>query len=327
MADRRSVVITGASAGVGRAIALKFAREGARLTLVARSTEGLKSARQEVEAAGGQAIVVPHDVANAEAADRAAAEAAEYWGGIDLWINNAMVTMFAPLSAMSAQEFRRITEVTYLGYVHGTMAALRHMRPRNAGTIIQIGSALSHRAIPLQSAYCGAKFAIRGFTEALRSELIHDKLDIRLILVQLPAVNTPQFDWARNVFPNRPQPVPPIFAPEAIADAVYRASHKAQRDVWLGFPTLKAIIGGAIAPIMIDRYLARAGYEGQFTKELQPPGHQDNLFEASDMLHATHGRFSDRSRSRLLAISAAPLRWLAIILLVALASIALGFLR
>jgi NAD(P)-dependent dehydrogenase (short-subunit alcohol dehydrogenase family) len=327
MADRRSVVITGASAGVGRAIALRFAREGARLTLIARSPDGLESVRREIEAAGGQTMVIPLDVADAEAVDRDAQTAAGHWGGIDVWINNAMVTMFAPLSDMSAEEFRRITEVDYLGYVHGTMAALRLMRPRNAGTIIQIGSALSHRAIPLQSAYCGAKFAIRGFTEALRSELIHDKLDIRLVMVQLPAVNTPQFDWARNVFPNRPQPVPPIFAPEAIADAVYDASHKAPRDLWLGFPTVMAIVGGALVPALIDNYLARSGYEGQFTKERQLAGLQGNLFEASGQPHTTHGRFSKQSRSRMLAFTPVLLRWLAIALSIALACVALAALR
>ncbi len=322
MADRRSVVITGASAGVGRAIALKFAREGARLTLIARSPEGLESARRNVVAAGGKAIVIPLDVAAAEAVDGAAQTAADHWGGIDVWINNAMVTMFAPLSAMSAEEFRRITEVDYLGYVHGTIAALRHMRARNAGTIIQIGSALSHRAIPLQSAYCGAKFAIRGFTEALRSELIHDKLDIRLTIVQLPAVNTPQFDWARNAFPNRPQPVPPIFAPEAIADAVYRAARNAPRDVWLGFSSLKAIVGGALVPNFVDRYLARAGYEGQFTQEAQPPGQKDNLFQPSDLPHSTHGRFGERSRSRVSAFSPMWLRFLAFAALLSLLALA-----
>lgn len=317
-ADRRSVVITGASAGVGRAIALKFASAGARLTLIARSPQGLESARKEVEAAGGEAIVLALDVADADAVDRAAQVAIDHWGEIDVWINNAMVTMFAPLSAMSADEFKRITEVTYLGYVHGTMAALRHMRLRNAGTIIQIGSALSHRAIPLQSAYCGAKFAVRGFTEALRSELLHDRLDIRVVMLQLPAVNTPQFDWARNVFAQRPQPVPPIFAPEAIAEIVYRASHDVPRNLWIGFPTLKLIAGGAFVPRFLDRYLARAGYEGQFAPEAQPPGQQDNLFKASEQEHSTRGRFSDQSRKAVIAIDPAWLRLLPILFLLAL---------
>ena len=296
MADARSVVITGASAGVGRAIAVRFARAGAHLTLIGRSPEGLESAKQEIKALGGKAITLAVDVSDAEALEKAAEEAAEYWGEIDVWINNAMVTMFAPLSDMSAAEYRQITEVTYLGYVHGTMTALRHMRPRNAGTIIQIGSALSYRAIPLQSAYCGAKFAIRGFTEALRSELIHDKSDVRLVMVQLPAVDTPQFDWARNVFPRRPQPVPPIFAPEAIAEAVYRASLKAPREVWLGFPTLKLIAGSLIAPAFLDRILARIGYEKQFTSEPQPADHRDNLFEPSEREHRMHGRFGKESK-------------------------------
>jgi NAD(P)-dependent dehydrogenase (short-subunit alcohol dehydrogenase family) len=317
MVDTRSVVITGASAGVGRAIALRFARAGAHLTLIARSPAGLESAKQEIKALGGKAITLALDVSDAEALDNAAGEAAEYWGGIDVWINNAMVTMFAPLSAMSAEEFRRITEVDYLGYVHGTMAALKHMRPRNAGTVIQIGSALSHRAIPLQSAYCGAKFAIRGFTEALRSELLHDRLEIRLVMVQLPAVNTPQFDWARNVFPNRAQPVPPIFVPEAIAEKVYRASCTAPRDLWIGFPTLKLIAGSIAAPAFLDRYLARIGYEKQFTQEPQPAD-QDNLFEPSEREHRTHGRFGRQSKSTATAFSPLWLRVLAGALLLCL---------
>jgi short-subunit dehydrogenase len=323
MADARSVVITGASAGVGRAIAVKFARMGAHLTLIGRSPDGLESAKQEIKALGGKAITLAADVCDAEAVEQAAAEAAEYWGEIDVWINNAMVTMFAPLSQMSASEYKQITDVTYLGYVHGTMAALRHIRPRNAGTIIQVGSALSYRAIPLQSAYCGAKFAIRGFTEALRSELIHDKSAVRLVMVQLPAVDTPQFDWARSVFPNRPQPVPPIFAPEAIAEAVYRASLKAPREVWLGFPTLKLIAGSLVAPAFLDRTLARIGYEKQLSKEPRPADHQDNLFEPSDREHTTLGRFGDQSKARVMAFSPFGLRLLVAVLL--LAAIAAGF--
>ena len=311
-APKPSVVVTGASAGIGRAIALRFAREGARLTLIARSAEGLESAKREVEAAGGEAIVAALDVADAEAVERAAQQAVDHWGGIDIWVNDAMVTMYAPVAKMSAAEFRRITEVTYLGFVHGTMAALRHMRQRDTGTIVQIGSALAYRSIPLQSAYCGAKFAIRGFTEALRSELLHDKSAVRLVAVQLPAVNTPQFDWARNVFPKRPQPVPPIFMPEAIADAVYRAAMETPREVWLGFPTLKLIAGSIVAPGFLDRYLAKAAYEGQFTDEPQPPGHDDNLFEASNLPHRTHGRFDNRSKRAVTAFSPRLLRMLVI---------------
>ena len=303
-----SVVVTGGSAGVGRAIALRFARAGARLTLIARSAEGLESARREIEAAGGEAITIAADTADADAVDRAAQEAIERWGGIDIWVNNAMVTMYAAVSDMTPAEYRRITEVTYLGYVHGTMAALRHMRSRNAGTIVQVGSALAYRAIPLQSAYCGAKYAVRGFTEALRSELIHDKSDVRLVAVQLPAVNTPQFDWARNVFPRRAQPVPPIFAPEAIADAVYRAARGKPREMWLGLPTLKLIVGAIVAPGFLDRHLAKAAYDGQFTNEPLPEGYHDNLFEPSDLEHRTHGRFGDRSKNNVVAFSPALLR-------------------
>lgn len=316
--EHPSVVVTGASAGVGRAIALRFAREGARLTLIARSPEGLDSAKREVESAGAEVLIVAADVADAEAIEKAAQAAVDRWGGIHIWVNNAMVTMYAPVAQMSAAEFRRITEVTYLGYVHGTIAALRHMRPRNAGTIVQVGSALAYRSIPLQSAYCGAKFAIRGFTEALRSELIHDRSAVRLVAVQLPAVNTPQFDWARNVFPKRPQPVPPIFAPEAIADAVHRAALKQPREVWLGFPTLKLIAGSIVAPGFLDRYLAKAAYEGQFTKEPQPPDQKGNLFEPSVREHTTHGRFDRRSKSSVIAFSPLALRVLAMTLGLAL---------
>ena len=312
-----SVVITGASAGVGRAIALRFAQAGARLTLIARSEEGLESARREVEAAGGEVLIVALDVADAGAVEQAAQSAVDRWGGIDIWVNNAMVTMYAPVAQMSVDEYRRITEVTYLGYVHGTMVALRHMRPRNAGTILQVSSALAYRSIPLQSAYCGAKFAIRGFTEALRSELIHDGSAVRLVAVQLPAVNTPQFDWARSVFSRRAQPVPPIFAPEAIADKIYRAALAGPRERWLGFPTLKLIAGSIIAPGFLDRYLAKAAYEGQCTDELKPD-YRDNLFDPSDMEHQTHGRFGDRSRSTVLAFSPALLRLLTIALAMAL---------
>ncbi len=301
--DRRSVVVTGASAGVGRAIAMRFARAGARLTLIARASPGLEAAREEAAALGGEVITIAADVADADAVDQAAADAADRWGGIDVWINDAMATMFAPLSDMSAAEFQRITNVTYLGCVHGTMAALKHMRAANRGTIIQIGSALAYRAIPLQSAYCGAKFAIRGFTDALRSELVHDKSAVRLVAVQLPAVNTPQFSWARTVFSRRPQPVPPIYAPEAIAEKVYRASRDGPRELWLGLPTLKLIAGAMVAPAFLDRYLARAAYETQLSADPLPADYRDNLFDSVDPGHSTRGRFDDRSRSAVHAFS------------------------
>lgn len=296
--------MTGASAGVGRAVALKFAREGARVALIARLAEGVESTKHEIESFGGEALAFPLDVSDADAVSRAADEVAERWGGIDIWVNDAMLTMFSPLAKMSPEEFRRITEVTYLGCVHGTMAALKHMRPRNSGTIIQIGSALSYRAIPLQSAYCGAKFAIRAFTDALRSELIHDGNNIRLMMAQLPAINTPQFNWARNRFSRRPQPLPPIYEPEVIAEAVYRASSNPPRELWIGWPTLKLIAGAVAVPGFLDRYLARKAYEGQFTDEPASPNERGNLFEpGSAEEHTTRGRFNDRAYGRVVAVN------------------------
>lgn len=302
-----TVVITGASAGVGRATACAFARRAWNVALLARDPGGLKETANEIERAGGRALAISVDVADANAVFAAAAEVAEQWGAIDVWVNNAMTTMFAPVSDISPEEFRRITEVTYLGYVHGTMAALAHMRRRKAGTIVQVGSALSYRAIPLQSAYCGAKFVMRGFTEALRSELQHDNSAIRLTMVQLPAVNTPQFDWARNKMPGRPQPMPPIHQPEAVAETIFRASQRAPRELWVAFTSVKAILGTMIMPGVIDRFLARQGYEGQVTPE-PPLGEPDNLFHALPGGHAAHGRFDDRARSRAPAFNPALLR-------------------
>jgi NADP-dependent 3-hydroxy acid dehydrogenase YdfG len=299
-----SVFVTGASAGVGRAVALKFAREGARVALAGRSPEGVESTKVEIEYLGGEALAFPLDVSDAAALEQAADDVAQRWGGIDIWVNDAMLTMFSPLAKMSPEEFRRITEVTYLGCVHGTMAALRHMRQRNAGTIIQIGSALSYRAIPLQSAYCGAKFAIRAFTDAVRSELIHEGSNIRLMMAQLPAVNTPQFNWARNRFSRRPQPLPPIYEPEAIADAVYRTLPNPPRELWIGWPTLKLIAGAVAMPGFLDRYLARKAWDGQFTDEQASPDAGGNLFApASASEHTTRGRFSNRAHSRVVAVN------------------------
>jgi NAD(P)-dependent dehydrogenase (short-subunit alcohol dehydrogenase family) len=214
-----------------------------------------------------------------------------------------MVTMFSPVREMSPAEFRRITEVTYLGYVYGTMAALRHMRPRNRGTILQIGSALSYRAIPLQSAYCGAKFAIRAFTDSLRAELMHEESKIKLTMIQLPAVNTPQFDWARNRFPLRPQPLPPVFQPEAIAEIVYRAACKPRRELWVGLPVLKTILGEMAAPGLLDHYLARHGYDAQLTGQKKPDEAVDNLFEPAPLPHVAHGRFDDQAKNAVRAIN------------------------
>lgn len=303
-----TVVITGASAGVGRATARAFAARACRVALIARGETGLRAAAREVEAAGGQAMVLPLDVANAEKVVAAADEVVRQWGRIDVWINCAMATIFAPVSEISPDEFRRVTEVTYLGQVHGTMAALKHMRRRGSGTIVQVGSALSYRAIPLQSAYCGAKFAIRGFTDALRSELAHDRSRIRLTMVQLPAVNTPQFDWARNRLPFRAQPVPPIFEPEAIAREIVRAAIEAPRELWIGRSSLKAIIGAMLMPPVADRVLASEGYSGQMTSEPEPAGRPDNLFEPVGGDHGARGRFSNRSEDVVFGISGTSVR-------------------
>jgi short-subunit dehydrogenase len=292
-----TVVVTGASAGVGRAVASAFARHGWNVALIARERRGLEGTAQEVERAGGKALILSADVADAAAIFACADRVIERFATIDVWVNNAMVTMFAPVTGASAEEFRRITEVNYLGCVYGTMAALAHMRARNAGTIVQVGSALAYRAIPLQAAYCGSKFASRGFTEALRCELQHENSNIRVTMVQLPAVNTPQFDWARNKMPGRPQPIPPIHQPEPIAEAIFRASQNAPRETWIGFASVRAILGTMIAPGLLDRLLAKKGYAGQIAAEPPASGQSDNLSAPVASGHRTHGRFDDRARN------------------------------
>ncbi|MBV8889232.1 MAG: SDR family oxidoreductase [Alphaproteobacteria bacterium] len=293
----RTIVITGASAGVGRATARAFAAEGARLGLLARGTAGLDAVAAEVERAGGQALALPTDVADPDAVEAAAAAVEDRFGPIDVWVNVAMTTIFAPVHEIEPEEYRRATEVTYLGFVYGTMAALRRMRPRNHGTIVQVGSALAYRAIPLQAPYCGAKFAIRGFTDALRCELLHDRLDIHLTMVQMPALNTPQFSWARNKMPRRPQPVPPIFQPEVAARAILYAARARRREVWVAGPSVKAILGNKIAPGLLDRYLARHGYDGQMTGEPVDPAAPDNLFEPVPGDFGAHGRFDAHAKA------------------------------
>jgi NAD(P)-dependent dehydrogenase (short-subunit alcohol dehydrogenase family) len=305
----RTAVVTGASAGVGRAVVQALARRGWRLALIARDAEALDAARQQAEALGApRALALPADVADAATVFAAAGRADAELGGIDLWVNDAMVTVFAPVSEITPEEIRRVTEVTYLGTVHGTMAALRHMRPRGRGTIVQVGSALSYRAIPLQAAYCGAKFAIRGFTDALRCELLHEGSRIRLTMVQLPAVNTPQFDWARSRLPRRLQPVPPIHQPEAAAEAICRAAETAPRELWVGGASVQAILGGMLAPGLMDRFLARRAHAGQMTPEPAPPGRADNLFAPVHGLHTAHGRFDRRAHPRATAVDPVLLR-------------------
>lgn len=289
------VVVTGASAGVGRAVVREFARNGSDVALIARGHDGLEGARQEVEAVGGRAIVLPLDVANADAVDEAADRVERELGPIDVWVNNAMVSVFSPVTQMTAEDYRRVTEVTYLGVVHGTMAALRHMLSRDRGTIIQVGSALAYRGIPLQSAYCGAKHAIQGFTESLRSELIHDQSNVKVSMVQLPAVNTPQFDWSKSRMPRRAQPVPPIYQPEVPARAIFHAAHHYRREWNVGLMTDIVIAGNAVAPSFGDRYLARTGYESQMTDEPENPNRFNDLYEPLPGDRGAHGRFDARA--------------------------------
>jgi NAD(P)-dependent dehydrogenase (short-subunit alcohol dehydrogenase family) len=300
---RRTVVITGASAGVGRAAALRFAAGGDAVALIARDTPSLGVAAAEVEAAGGTAIAIAADVADAEAVFAAAREAEARLGPIDVWVNNAMTTVFSPVSEMTPEEFRRVTEVTYLGFVHGTMAALRHMRSRNRGVIVQVGSALAYRGIPLQAAYCGAKHAIRGFTDSLRSELLRERSGIELVMVQLPAMNTPQFDWARTHMAHEPRPVPPVFEPEVAADAIFRASRRPRRELWLGVSTLKVILGSMVAPGFLDRYLARWAYDTQETRVPVSARREDNLEAPLRGLHRTNGSFGAEASGDALLIS------------------------
>ena len=289
------VVVTGASAGLGRAIVRAFARERAHIGLLARGRDGLAAARGEVEALGGRALVIPLDVADAKAIEQAAETVEREFGPIDIWINNAMVSVFSPVKKMAAEEYKRVTEVTYLGVVYGTLAALKRMLPRDRGVIVQVGSALAYRGIPLQSAYCAAKHAIQGFHDSLRSELIHDKSNVRVTMVQLPAMNTPQFSWVKSRLPRKPQPVPPIYQPEIGADAVYFAAHHDRREMYVGYPTVEAIIGDKIAPGFADRYLARNGYDAQQTDELVEPDRRDNLWEPVPGDPGAHGTFDDRA--------------------------------
>jgi NAD(P)-dependent dehydrogenase (short-subunit alcohol dehydrogenase family) len=292
------VVVTGASAGVGRAIARAFARRGAHIGLVARGHAGLEGARRDVEELGGEALVLPTDVAEADQIEAAAARVEETFGPIDIWINDAMTSVYSPAWEMTPEEYKRITEVTYLGTVYGTLAALRRMLPRNQGRIIQIGSALAYRGIPLQSAYCGAKHAIQGFTESVRSELIHEKSNVKITMVQLPAVNTPQFGWVKSRLPQKAQPMPPIYQPEVIADAVTWVADHYRRQLFIGGPTVIVIQGDKLAPGFGDWYLGKTGYTSQQISEPEDPDRPHNLWEPVDGDHdyGAHGAFDDRAR-------------------------------
>jgi len=293
----RVVVITGASAGIGRALARVFARDGAKIGLLARGMAGLEAAKEEVENLGGSALILPVDVANADQVEAAAGKIEEQFGPIEVWVNNAMASVFSPVKQMTAAEFRRVTEVTYLGCVHGTLAALKRMLPRDSGVIVQVGSALAYRGIPLQSAYCAAKHAIEGFCDSLRTELLHDKSNVRVTMVQLSAFNTPQFGWVKSRLPRRAQPVPPIFQPEIAAEAIYFAAHQPRREFIVGWPAFKAIYGNKIAPCYADRVLARMGYDAQQHDGPEDPERPNNLYDPVAGDHGAHGIFDARSRN------------------------------
>lgn len=297
------VVITGASAGVGRATVREFAKRGASIGLIARGKDGLEGARREVEAAGGRAIVLPVDVANPEEVHAAAERVEKELGPIDIWVNNAMASVFSPIKEMTAAEFKRVTEVTYLGYVYGSLAALKYMLPRDRGTIVHVGSALAYRSIPLQAAYCASKHAVLGFFASLRTELMHDKSNVHTTMVQMPALNTPQFGWVKSRLPRKAQPVPPIFQPEVAARAIYYAAHHPhRREYYAGWSTVKAIFGNKLMPSFADRYLARTGYDSQQYDGAEDPNRPNNLYEPLAGDHGAHGKFDARAHTRSLEL-------------------------
>jgi NAD(P)-dependent dehydrogenase (short-subunit alcohol dehydrogenase family) len=309
--QRRVVVVTGASAGVGRATVRAFAEEGYDVALLARGGEGLEAAAKEVEMRGVRALAIPTDVSDPAQVERAGARVEDELGAIDVWVNDAMVTVMSTVAETTAEEYRRVTAVTYLGAVHGTLVALRYMRPRNRGVIVQVGSALSYRAIPLQSAYCAAKHAMRGFTDSLRCELLHEKSGVHLTMVQLPALNTPQFEWSRIRFTRQPQPVPPIYQPEVAARAILFAAEARRREVWVGGKNALLMFGNKLAPAIGDRYLARTGFDSQFTDEPASPQRPDNLDHPLPGDFGCHGRFDARARGRSLQLEATRRRgWL-----------------
>jgi NAD(P)-dependent dehydrogenase (short-subunit alcohol dehydrogenase family) len=300
---RQVVVVTGASGGIGRAVARAFGARGAKVALLARGKAGLSGAADDVREAGGQALEFSVDVADHAQVDAVAAQVEESFGPIDVWVNAAFTSVFAPFTQITAEEYRRVTEVSYLGFGHGTMAALERMLPRDRGTIVQVGSALAYRGIPLQSAYCGAKHAIQGFNEALRCELLHERSNVHVTMAQMPAVNTPQFDWVLSRLPKAAQPVPPIYQPELAARAVlYAADHPKRREYWVGGATTATLIANAVAPGLLDRYLARTGLSAQQDDRPQPKDRRTNLWRPADGTdghdYTAHGSFDDRSYNR-----------------------------
>lgn len=294
---KRVIVVTGASAGLGRAIALEFVKEKARLALIARNPEGLESAKKEIEVAGGEALILPLDISNEIEVEAAAEKIENELGPIDVWVNNAMVSVVSPVKRMKPEEFKRVTEVTYLGYVYGTLAALKRMLPRDHGVIIQVGSGLTYRGIPLQAAYCAAKHAIKGFTESLRCELIHDQSQVQVCMAQMPALNTPQFSWVKSKLPKEPQPLPPVYQPEVGARAVAWMARHPRREMWVGSSTLQAMIGERLAPGLLDHYLAQKAYSGQQADSQLDPSRLDNLWKPFPGNYQIHGSFGEMAKT------------------------------
>ena len=291
----KTVVIAGASAGLGRAMVREFAKHGANVGMIARGIDGLKAANDEVEELGGHGYIAQADVSNADEVENAAQKIEDHFGTIDVWINNAMVSVFGPFKKMEMKDFEHVTNVTYLGQVYGTSAALKRMIPKDKGTIILIGSALAYRGIPLQSAYCGSKHAIHGFFESLRSELIHDKSNIKLSMVQMPAMNTTQFGWVKSYLKNKPKPMGRIFEPEVAAKAVVRVARDHQRELYVGYPTVQTIWGNKVLPGYLDNYLAKTGFKGQQTDERESPDRQNNLWKPLPGDHGARGTFAAES--------------------------------
>jgi len=292
------VVITGASAGVGRATAKRFAGDHHKIALIARGKQGLEAAKDEVESLGGTAMTIQCDVSDFDQLNQAASKVEEKFGPIDIWINNAMTTVFAPFMEITPKDFKRVTEVTYLGQVNGTMAALKRMKPRDRGTIVQVGSALVYRGIPLQSAYCGAKHAIQGFTESLRSELLHEGSSVHISMVQMPALNTPQFDWCKTTFDKKPRPVPPIYQPEVAADAIHYAAFNNKREMYVGMSTAVIVNGNKFFPGYGDKYLAKNGFNSQLSNQSIDKNRPNNLYEPVEGDFGTHGDFDNISKDR-----------------------------
>lgn len=317
------VVITGASAGVGRATVREFAKHGAWIGLVARGKDGLEGARREVESMGGRALVLPTDVADAEQVEDAAQRVEKKLGPIDIWINNAMTSVFSPIKEMTAEEFERVTQVTYLGYVYGTLAALKRMLPRDRGTIVHVGSALAYRSIPLQAAYCASKHAVLGFFASLRTELMHDRSKVQTTMVQMPALNTPQFGWVKSRLPHKAQPVPPIYQPEVAARAIYHAAHHpGKREYFAAWSVVEAVVGNKIAPSFADHYLARTGYDAQQHDGREDPKRPNNLWKPVPGDHGAHGTFDQAARDRSFELLAETnWKWIAATTLAALAAI------